>query len=113
MTPKQLAKWIDSLPAATEIYIQDDWTAQQRSAVQARVSADKARYAALLDALQLVDASLAGVAEDCAIENREGGLDYDRLGHWREMHRHLSITAGMIWENAGRNVNTETGLSVY
>jgi len=113
MTPKQLAKWIDSLPDATEIYTQDDWTAQQRGAVQAKVNADKARYAALLDALQLADASLAGVAEDCAIENREGGLDYSRLGHWREMHQHLASAAAQIWEDAGRNVNTDTGLSVY
>jgi hypothetical protein len=113
MTKTQLAKWIDSLPADADIYARGDWSAQQCGAVQTRVGADKARYFALLDALQLVDQSMAGVAEDCAIENMPAELTDKMLGYWREMHRHLASAAAQIWENAGRNVNTETGLSIY
>jgi len=102
-----------NLPANTPIYGRNDWTTEQLDEVHAYVKAARAAYADLYRALEAADADMAGLAEDCAIDNMDSGLTDACLGYWPERRRHLAIAAGQIWEDACRNVNTETGLSIY
>ncbi len=105
--------WIKTLPADTNIFDNADWTGAQTNAVFAKVAADRADYYQLLDALTAADQSLAGVSDDCARDNMPPAMTEEQLGYWHEMRRYLASAAGDIWENEGRNVNRETGLSIY
>lgn len=113
MTSRQLAQWLASLPIETVIYANDTWSTQQTGAVFGKVKADRQAYDDLYQALARADADMAGIANDCALENFSDPLTDDHLGYWSALRRQLAHAAGYIWENAGRNVNAETGLSVY
>lgn len=106
-------EWIQSLPGNTDVFGRYDWTGAQVAAAHAQYAADRQAYSDLLTALETADASLAGVANDCALENMRTDLTFEHLGFWREMRRQLASAAGQIWENAGRNVNAETGKTIY
>ena len=113
MTPRQLAQWLANLPADTVIYANDTWSAQQCGAVFGKVKTDRQAYDDLYQALERADADLAGIANDCALENFSDPLTDEHLGYWSALRHQLAHAAGCIWEDAGRNANAETGLSVY
>ena len=113
MTPRQLAQWLAALPADTVIYANDNWSATQSDAVFSKVKYDRQLYDFLYQALELADTNMVGLANDCAVENFSEPLTDAHLGYWSALRCQLAHAAGMLWENAGRNVNAETGLSVY
>ena len=95
-----------------QIYGQDWPTAKQRE-VFAKVAADKKDYFTLRDALAHCDARLCSHAESNAWENIDPALTEDCYGYWREMRRHLASAAGQLWEDNDRDLNAETGMTVY
>ena len=113
LTPKQLDKWLKSLPETSEIYANNDWSAQQLGAVFAKHGAARNTYKKLLQDLININPSLAGLAEDNAIENTEGQLIESQLGYWNMLISSLSNCAGSIWEDEKRNVNEELGYVIY
>lgn len=90
-----------------------DWTEAQRLEVFAKVAADKRDYFELLDALTRLDQSLSGLAQENAWENIDPALTEDCYGYWREMRRQLAQVAGMLWEDNNRDLNAETGMTIY
>jgi len=113
MTPRQLAQWLAALPADTVIYGNDTWDSTQRAAVFHKAETDRKAYWELYDRLEAIDQSMAGIANDCALENFSEPLTDDHLGYWSALRSQLAHAAGCIWENEGRNVNEELGITVY
>lgn len=113
MNEKQLGQWLKALPASTDIFGRYDWTTKQWGAVRDKVQADRQAWTTLYSKLESADETLAGVANDCALENIDPTLNESQFGYWSELRRQLSSAAGMIWESHGRNVNEETGLKIY
>lgn len=119
MTTKQLDKWVKAQPANLDyiaaVYLSADLTLQQADALLSKVNAAKQGYSDLYLALEKADSFLAGLANDCAYENVVEGRDLTetQLGYWGAMWSALASAAGDVWVSYGRNVNEETGLSVY
>ena len=113
LTPKQLDKWLRSLPETTDIHDNFGWSEQQIRAVYEKYGTARNTYKKLLQDLININPSLAGLAEDNAIENIEGQLVEFQFGYWSMMISSLTNCAGSIWESENRNVNDELGYVVY
>lgn len=113
LTPKQLGKWLRSLPEDTPIFNNPDWTVQQLDAAYARYDADQAAFNKLQAALEALDKSLASDCINSTYESVQGRFKEGQLMYWSHLHHRLGYTAGMIWESENRNVNDELGYAVY
>lgn len=112
-TAKQLATWMQSLPADFILFGRNDLTTQQEQALFAQQNRARTAYIKLVTDLQTADEWLAGHAENCADENINPALNNLMLGYYSELTRHIKSAAGMIWEDAGRDVNAELGYIIY
>ena len=113
LTPKQLDKWLKSLPEDTPIFNNSDWTVQQLDAVYARYDADHAAFNKLQAALESIDKALASESVCSVRENLEGRFKEGQLMYWAHLCSRLGSTAGMVWESEERNVNEELGYAIY
>ena len=117
LSPKQLAKWIQSLPETTrvwEITSSDETTFQQADALNAMHNASRQAAVSLLEELRALDRWLTCDAENYAFENMRAELDDgDMIGYWSHFHGHLINAAGITWENHERDLNAELGRNIY
>jgi hypothetical protein len=117
LTPKQLAKWLNSLPETTPVWAlacHVDTTAQQSAALLARYAEGRRATGQLTAELNALDTLLTASAESDAGENMRPELnDGDMLGFWSHYHRHLIGAAACHWESSGRDLNAELGRIVY
>ena len=117
LTPKQLAKWLDSLPETTPVWAlacNVDTTAQQSAALLARHDANRKAVEKLTEELTALDSLLTAYAESDAGENMPGELnDEGMLGYAPHYLNHLIGAAACTWESSGRDLNAELGRIVY
>lgn len=117
LTPKQLAKWLDSLPETTPVWAlacHVDTTAQQSAALLARYAEARQAAGQLTAELSALDTLLTAKAESDAGENMPAELnDADMLGYAPHYLHHLIGAAACTWESAGRDLNAELGRIVY
>jgi hypothetical protein len=117
LTPKQLDKWLKSLPETTPVWAlacHVDTTAQQSTALLAKYAADREALGQLIQELNAIDTLLTAKAESDAGENTRPELnDTDMIGYAPHYLHHLINAAACTWEGAGRNLNAELGRIVY
>jgi hypothetical protein len=117
LTPKQLAKWLDSLPETTPVWAlacHVDTTAQQSTALLARHDANRQVVGKLTEELNALDSLLTASAESDAGENMPAELnDAEMLGYAPNYLNHLIGAAAVHWETAGRDLNAEIGRNIY
>jgi hypothetical protein len=117
LTPKQLAKWLDSLPETTPVWAlacHVETTAQQSAALLARYAEGRQATGQLTAELNALDTLLTAKAESDAGENMPAELhDADMLGYAPHYLHHLIGAAACTWESSGRDLNAELGRIVY
>jgi len=117
LTPKQLAKWLKSLPETTLVWqlaYSNDITEQQADAVLGQRSAHRQAVNQLFEELRAIDSLLTANAESDASENMPPELNDDAmLGYWSRFHGHLINAAACHWESSGRDLNAEIGRNIY
>jgi len=117
LTPKQLDKWLKSLPETTPVWAlacHVDTTAQQSAALLAKYAADRQAVGKLTEELNNLDSLLTAHAESDAGENIRPELnDGDMIGFWQHYYNHLVNAAACHWESSGRDLNAELGRIVY
>jgi ribonuclease HII len=117
LTPKQLAKWLDSLPETTRVWelaCSVELTMQQSTALMAKHDANRQALGKLTEQLNNLDSLLTANAESDAGENIRPELgDAELLGYAPHYMNHLIHAAAVHWEGAGRNLNDELGYVVY
>jgi hypothetical protein len=117
MTPKQLDKWLKSLPETTPVWATmcaDGVTFQQAKALDEKRSAYRSAAAKLHADLERLDSLLYANADSDAGENMPPELnDTEMLGYYKYFYNHLANAAAVHWEDAGRDLNAELGYVVY
>lgn len=117
LTPKQLTKWLDSLPETTPVWAlacHVDTTAQKSAALLARYAEARQATGQLTAELNALDALLTASAESDAGENMRPELnDADMLGYAPHYLHHLIGAAACHWKSAGRDLNAELGRIIY
>lgn len=117
LTPKQLAKWLDSLPETTRVWelaCNVELTMQQSTALLAKHDANRQALRKLTDDLNNLDSLLTAGAESDAGENIRPELcDAELLGYAPHYMNHLIGAAAVHWETAGRDLNAELGRAIY
>lgn len=117
MTPKQLDKWIKSLPDTTPVWATmcaNGTTLQQAKALDEKRSAYRSAAGKLYADLERLDSLLCACADSDAGENMPAELnDTDMLGYYQYFYNHLAHAASVHWESAGRDLNAELGYIVY
>jgi hypothetical protein len=117
LTPKQLNKWLESLPETTPVWATmcaDGVTLQQAKALDERRSAYRTAAAKLHADLERLDSLLYANADSDAGENMPPELnDTEMLGYYKYFYNHLANAAAVHWEDAGRDLNAELGYSAY
>jgi hypothetical protein len=117
LTPKQLAKWLDSLPETTRVWelaCSVELSIQQSNALMAKHDANRKALGKLTDDLNKLDSLLTANAESDAGENIRAELaDAEFLGYAPHYMNHLIHAASVQWEGAGRDLNAELGYVVY
>ena len=117
LTPKQIAKWLDSLPETTPVWATmcaDGVTFEQAKALDERRSEYRRAAAKLHADLERLDSLLYANADSDAGENMPPELnDAEMLGYYKYFYNHLANAAAVHWETAGRDLNAELGRIVY
>jgi len=117
LTPKQLDKWLRSLPETTPVWAtacNPETPAQQSEALLAKHEAAHRAAGKLHAQLLNLDSTLTACAESDAGENMRPELnDTDMIGYWPHYYSHLANAAAVHWESAGRDLNAELGHIVY
>jgi hypothetical protein len=117
LTPKQLAKWLDSLPETTPVWATmcaDGVTFEQAKALDERRSEYRRAAAKLHEDLERLDSLLYANADSDAGENMPLELnDTEMLGYYKYFRNHLANAAAVHWESAGRDLNAELGYAAY
>ena len=117
LTPKQIAKWLDSLPETTPVWLTmcaDGVTFEQAKALDERRNEYRRAAAKLHSDLERLDSSLYVNADTDAGENMPSELnDAEMLGYYKYFRNHLANAAACHWESSGRDLNAELGRIVY
>jgi ribonuclease HII len=117
LTPKQITKWLDSLPETTLVWATmcaDSVTIEQVKALDERRSEYRRAAAELHSDLERLDSSLYVNADTDAGENMPPELnDTEMLGYYKYFRNHLANAAAVHWESAGRDLNAELGYVAY
>jgi hypothetical protein len=114
MTPKQIEKWLKSLPATA--HNDFDWAETQREAFRAKRIADEHAFKATMYDLIQFNADLANLAEMLGRDNmREGFPDITErsIGFWTTLQCCVAAAAGCVFEEAGININRALGRTIY
>lgn len=117
LTPKQIAKWLNSLPETTPVWATmcaDGVTFEQAKALDERRNEYRSAAAKLHADLERLDSLLYANADSDAGENMPPELnDPDMLGYYKFFYNHLASAAAVHWETAGRDLNAELGRIFY